>query len=190
MNGLILQAGLISFFFNSFTLKQKTVFMTTFFTLAQIMVADTAAVAVQAEELTLSYWELAFKGGLVMIPILILSIIAVFIFVERYFVLRSIQHEDVQLMNRVKDNIHEGKVESAMAVTVTIISNSIRPIMNIFLILLILLLLQYLFQNDHYHRSSKNKGKKVKNSSVTGKTLMQRIERHEQEVEKHNYPWY
>ena len=31
-------------------------------------------------ELTMSYWELAFKGGWVMIPIVALSIVAVYIF--------------------------------------------------------------------------------------------------------------
>jgi len=90
--------------------------MTSIFTLAQIQLADTSALAIdQAEELTLSYWELAFKGGWVMVPIIILSIIAVFIFVERFFVLRATQHKDVNLMNRIKDNIHDGKVESALA---------------------------------------------------------------------------
>ncbi len=90
--------------------------MTSIFTLAQIQLADTSALGSdQAGELTLSYWELAFKGGWVMVPIIILSIIAVFIFVERFFVLRATQHKDANLMNRIKDNIHDGKVESALA---------------------------------------------------------------------------
>ena len=50
-----------------------------------------------------------------MIPILLLSVIAVYIFIERYFVIRNAQKEDPLLMNRIKDYIHEGKVESAMA---------------------------------------------------------------------------
>ena len=90
--------------------------MTNIFTFAQIQLADTSTLVTdQAGEITLSYWELAFKGGWVMIPIIILSIIAVFIFVERFFVLRIAQQEDVNLMNRIKDNIHDGKVESALA---------------------------------------------------------------------------
>lgn len=83
---------------------------------AQIQLSDTTAQALEESgELTLSYWELAFKGGWVMIPILVLSVIAVFIFVERYFVVRQAQREDALLMNRIKDYIHEGKVESALA---------------------------------------------------------------------------
>jgi len=90
--------------------------MTSILTFTQIQLADTSAMASdQAGELTLSYWELAFKGGWVMVPIIILSIIAVYIFVERFFVLRTAQHEDVHLMNRIKDNIHDGKVDSALA---------------------------------------------------------------------------
>jgi len=82
----------------------------------QIQLSDTAAQTLEESgEMTLSYWELAFKGGWVMIPILILSVIAVFIFVERYFVVRQAQKEDALLMNRIKDYIHEGKVESALA---------------------------------------------------------------------------
>lgn len=80
--------------------------------ITQIQVADTAA---QSGELTLSYWQLAFKGGWVMVPIVLLSVIAVYIFVERYFVIRGAQKEDPLLMNRIKDYIHEGKVESAVA---------------------------------------------------------------------------
>ena len=80
--------------------------------ITQIQVADTAQ---QSGELTLSYWQLAFKGGWVMVPIVLLSVIAVYIFIERYFVIRNAQKEDPLLMNRIKDYIHEGKVESAMA---------------------------------------------------------------------------
>jgi len=80
--------------------------------ITQIQVADTAQ---QSGELTLSYWQLAFKGGWVMVPIVLLSFIAVYIFIERYFVIRSVQKEDPLLMNRIKDYIHDGKVESAMA---------------------------------------------------------------------------
>ncbi len=90
--------------------------MTSIFTFAQIQLADTSSLVIdQAGEMTLSYWELAFKGGWVMVPIIFLSIIAVFIFVERFFVLRATQQKDVNLMNRIKDNIHDGKVESALA---------------------------------------------------------------------------
>ena len=85
-----------------------------FIQLLQITLQDTVSnQAGEAEELTLSYWELAFKGGPVMIPIIILSLIAVYIFIERYFVIRKLTNEDVNFIDRIKDFIHDGKIESA-----------------------------------------------------------------------------
>ncbi len=85
-----------------------------FIQLLQITLQDTVSnQAGEAEELTLSYWELAFKGGPVMIPIIILSLIAVYIFIERYFVIRKLSKEDINFMDKIKDFIHDGKIESA-----------------------------------------------------------------------------
>ena len=84
--------------------------------ITQIQLEDTAAQAIDQEgEITLHFWELAFKGGPVMIPIILLSIIAVYIFFERFFVIRQAQKEDDLLMNRIKDYIHDGKVDAALA---------------------------------------------------------------------------
>jgi len=49
-----------------------------------------------------------------MIPIALLSIVAVYIFVERYLVIKKAMREDETFMNRVKEFIHEGKIESAI----------------------------------------------------------------------------
>ncbi len=90
--------------------------MSLFLLMNQIQLAETAAeTAVEQGEVTLRFWELAFKGGVVMIPIVLLSIIAVYIFFERYFVIRQAQKEDAQFMNRIKDYIHDGKVDAALA---------------------------------------------------------------------------
>ncbi|HHJ09682.1 MAG TPA: MotA/TolQ/ExbB proton channel family protein [Bacteroidetes bacterium] len=80
---------------------------------AQISVADTAAQG--AGQVTMSYWDLAMKGGWVNLVIFLLSLIAIYIFFDRYFVIRKASMEDNNLMNRIKDYIHEGKIESAMA---------------------------------------------------------------------------
>ena len=59
------------------------------FMLLQINVTDSISSTVaEAGEIKLSYWELAIKGGWIMIPIAILSIIAVYIFIERYFAIK------------------------------------------------------------------------------------------------------
>jgi biopolymer transport protein ExbB len=66
-------------------------------------------------EITMYWWELIFKGGWVMIPIIILSIIAVWIFVERYFAIKKAEMVDLNFMNKIKDYIHDDKIDSAIA---------------------------------------------------------------------------
>ena len=53
-------------------------------------------------------------GGLTMIPLGILLVIAVFIMIERFIVIRNASKEDTSFMNRIKDYIFEGKIESAI----------------------------------------------------------------------------
>jgi len=61
----------------------------------------------------LSVLDLALKGGLIMIPLLILSIIAVYIFVERLLTIRKAGAYDPQFMGVIKQYIQEGKLEGA-----------------------------------------------------------------------------
>lgn len=78
--------------------------------------ADSVASALDAsQEISMPLWELAQKGGWIMFPILILSVLAVYIFVERYFAIRKAAKTDENFMNRIKDYIHDGKIESAAA---------------------------------------------------------------------------
>jgi len=65
-------------------------------------------------ELKLSFLELALKGGWIMVPILLLSIIAIYIFFERYFAIRNASREDDNFMNMLKDYIADGKIDSAL----------------------------------------------------------------------------
>ena len=68
-----------------------------------------------AKEVSMPLWDLTLKGGWIMIPIAILSVIAVYIFVERYFTIHKAAQTDENFMNRIKDYIHDGKIESALA---------------------------------------------------------------------------
>jgi len=78
----------------------------------QVSAADTAA-ADMADEIRMSYWELAMKGGWVMVPIIVLSVIAVYIFFERFFAIKKAAQIDTNFMNRIRDYIHDGKVDNA-----------------------------------------------------------------------------
>ncbi|HJA88642.1 MAG TPA: MotA/TolQ/ExbB proton channel family protein [Candidatus Parabacteroides intestinavium] len=72
-----------------------------------------AATTVPAEA-EMNILDLAVKGGWIMIVLLILSLIAIYIFVQRLLVIRRAAKEDVNFMNRIKDYIHEGKIDSAL----------------------------------------------------------------------------
>lgn len=68
----------------------------------------------EAVENTKSLWELAQAGGpYIMIPLLLLSILAVYIFIERMIVINRASKEDKSFMDRIRDYIMEGKIDSA-----------------------------------------------------------------------------
>jgi biopolymer transport protein ExbB len=58
--------------------------------------------------------DLAFKGGWIMGVLLVLSFIAIFIFIQRFLIIRRANKQDEGFMNRIKDYIHDGKIDSAI----------------------------------------------------------------------------
>lgn len=66
-----------------------------------------------AEPVSLNVMDLALKGGWIMIPLLAMSAYAIYVFVERFFALRKAMEEDANFMDRIRDYIHDGKIESA-----------------------------------------------------------------------------
>lgn len=78
-----------------------------------------AEVATQAAETTakLNVFSLAVKGGWIMIFLAIVSIVAVYIFVERYLALNKALKEDGNFMDNVKDCIHKGDLQGAKRLT-------------------------------------------------------------------------
>ena len=75
--------------------------------------AQTQALAVPPPESTLSLWEMVLKGGPVMIPLALLSVIAIYIFIERYLVIKRASRIDQNFMNNIRDFMHNGNIESA-----------------------------------------------------------------------------
>ena len=76
------------------------------------------AVAEVAEQVpvekTLSILELIAGGGwYIMGPLAILSVVAIYIFIERFLAIQKAQKLDPAFMNKMKDFIFEGKMESA-----------------------------------------------------------------------------
>lgn len=68
-----------------------------------------------ATEETMTQLDLLMKGGPIMIPILILSLLAVYVFIERYLAIKKASKEELNLINNVRDFIHSGRIDSALA---------------------------------------------------------------------------
>jgi len=84
------------------------------FAILQIQTAEVAAQATEtAASSGLNVFDLAVKGGVIMIPLLLLLLLTVYIFFERLFVLNKASKEDANFMNRIKDYIHEGRIDAA-----------------------------------------------------------------------------
>ena len=79
---------------------------------------DTTALAPAAQvsqEMNFSLIEMAMKGGWLMIVLLILSIIAIYIFGNKWWMIRKAGQIDKNFMKDIHDLIHEGKIKSALA---------------------------------------------------------------------------
>ena len=64
-------------------------------------------------ELSITLLDLVMKGGWIMVILGIMSIISIYIFVERYFIIARNSKEDKNFMNVIRDNIHGGKIDTA-----------------------------------------------------------------------------
>jgi biopolymer transport protein ExbB len=94
----------------------------------QFIIQEGSVPAESAGAMKLTLLDLAIKGGWVMIPIILLSFVAAYIFIERYYVIRKATREDQNFMNRIKDYIHDGKIEAAHALCRSTDSPSARMI--------------------------------------------------------------
>ena len=62
----------------------------------------------------LSLFKLVLSGGPVMIPIFLLSFIALYIFIERYLFIRKAGYQDKSLLQVIKDKLLNGQVRQAI----------------------------------------------------------------------------
>ncbi len=58
--------------------------------------------------------DIIMKGGVIMIPIALLSLITAYVFFERYFSIRRYVSSDVNFMNNIRDFVVSGNTESAL----------------------------------------------------------------------------
>lgn len=85
--------------------------------LLQVTTPDTLAqeiAAVEPVQESMNVWTMASYGGWIMVLLAILLAWAIYVFVERLIVLHRATKEDMSFMDRIKDYIHEGKMDSAL----------------------------------------------------------------------------
>lgn len=62
----------------------------------------------------ITFFDMALKGGWIMIPLVLLMTIGIYIFIERFFAIRRVSKKDTSFMNRIKDYILDGSIEDAL----------------------------------------------------------------------------
>lgn len=81
-------------------------------------VANAAAAATTDVSVTenVSYLEFLMKGGIMIIPIIILLFYCIFVIVERYLSIKKATKQDVLLLHDVKAQLKAGKIDNALMV--------------------------------------------------------------------------
>ena len=93
-------------------------------TLTLLAAAQTVAETVTGEnpvltplasgEPQMNLWDMACKGGWIMIVLAVMSVIAFYIFFERAVVIRKAGKEDPLFMERIRDYVKSGEIKSAI----------------------------------------------------------------------------
>lgn len=86
--------------------------------------ADTLATNANPPIPDMPIWDIVQSGGPIMIPIALLSVVAVFIFFERYFTISKRGKIDMNFMHQIRDHVHHGNIEAAR----TLCKNTNTPV--------------------------------------------------------------
>lgn len=85
------------------------------YTLLQSDIAEAAeAVVPQQQMMSYSLLEMASKGGWLMIVLLILSVVAIYLFGKKLWMISQAGKIDKDFMMDIRDYLHEGKIKSAL----------------------------------------------------------------------------
>jgi biopolymer transport protein ExbB len=61
-----------------------------------------------------SYWEFVMKGGIMIIPIMILLFFCVYVIIERYLSIKKATKQDTNLIADIKTQLKAGKIDNAV----------------------------------------------------------------------------
>lgn len=84
--------------------------------ITQATEALTTAAATPPAAESLNLLSLIMKGGWVMIPITLLSIIGVYIFIERYITIRKASRDESMLLSSIRENVVTGNLNGAISI--------------------------------------------------------------------------
>jgi biopolymer transport protein ExbB len=77
-------------------------------------IAASPALPTQPAPHMMSFMDIIMKGGVIMIPIGIISLIAIYVFIERYLTIKRKVSADVNFMNNIHDFVLNGQTDSAL----------------------------------------------------------------------------
>ena len=83
-----------------------------------LQIADTLTQAIQQDvtstaDKTISFFDLIYMGGWIMIPLGLMLLITVYVFAERYIAIRQASKIDSNFMNIIRDHIVSGNITAA-----------------------------------------------------------------------------
>lgn len=78
-----------------------------------LLSATAVETAVEQTEIRMSLWEMTVKGGWIMIILGIFSLIAVYIFIERFITISRAAKNDDNFMESIRNSMKQGKLNDA-----------------------------------------------------------------------------
>ena len=81
---------------------------------AEVTGAEVFTQVVEPVQVSLNILDLAIKGGWIMVVLAILSILGIYIFVERFMTLRKSMQKNPYLLDRLNDNLRDNDLKSAI----------------------------------------------------------------------------
>ena len=84
------------------------------FNLLQTGAAEAAEIVTpEVQVMETSLWDMAVKGGWLMLVLLLLSVIAIYIFGKKWWMIRKAGQIDKDFLDDIRDYLHDGKIKSA-----------------------------------------------------------------------------
>ena len=80
-----------------------------------IAAAQAASMPVVPHQEEIHLLDMAFKGGWLMLVLLALSIVAIYLFGKKWWMIHQAGQIDANFMRDIRDYIHEGKLKSAQS---------------------------------------------------------------------------